>query len=404
MGAMSHPTRAGLSYTASVAALLLAVLVVGYLFGLHGPTPALLTPGALSATEPDPAQPAQSGPSGASSITPREEIVALERSVIDLYERCSPSVVYISPLREQAVGTPFSYSMQEVPAGTGSGFVWDKQGHIVTNLHVVVNATNVLVTLSDRSTYRATKAATFEDKDLAVLTIDAPPEKLTPLALGTSNDLKVGQYVFAIGNPYGLDTTLTHGLISALGRQMQSINGRIIHDVVQTDAAINPGNSGGPLLDSAGRLIGVNTQIYSPTGTSAGIGFAVPVDDVRRIVDQLITTGRVIRPGLGVQIAKDEEIALLKRMGLRLKGVPLTAVQPGGSAETAGLRGAPFRRRPDGSIVVGDVILKVGEVATTNQNELRDALESYEIGQTVTLTVDRDGEQLTVPVTLQAID
>jgi S1-C subfamily serine protease len=293
MIAMSNPARSSLLSSLSIAALMVSVLVVGYFIGLHGPIPAALAPGKVAATEPGPFEPR--------AVAPREDLSAAERSVIDLYERCSPSVVYVSPLREQAVqgDTPFTYSMQEVPVGTGSGFMWDKAGHIVTNYHVVQGSSGALVTLNDRSTYRATKLFPFPDKDLAVLTIDAPPEKLVPLAIGTSKDLAVGQFAFAIGNPYGLDTTLTHGLISALGRQMESVNNRTIHDVIQTDAAINPGNSGGPLLDSSGRLIGVNTQIYSTTGASVGIGFAIPVDDVRRIVDQLIEKGTVVRPGLG---------------------------------------------------------------------------------------------------------
>ncbi|HZL98991.1 MAG TPA: trypsin-like peptidase domain-containing protein, partial [Planctomycetota bacterium] len=343
------------------------------------------------------------GPGAPRAVEPRDEISAYERSVIELYERCSPSVVYISPLRE-ARTSPFSLETQEISVGTGSGFVWDEAGHIVTNYHVVANATGAVVTLNDRSEYRATKLAAFPDKDLAVLTIEAPPEHLVPLALGTSRDLQVGQFVYAIGNPYGFDTTLTHGLISALGRQMDSINGRTIHDVIQTDAAIKPGNSGGPLLDSAGRLVGVTTQIHSPTGTSAGIGFAIPVDDVRRIVEELIATGRVVRPGLGVQIASDREIFQLQHLGVRLEGVPLTGVQPGGAADQAGLRGAPFRRRTDGSILLGDVILRVDDVPTTDQNTLRDALEAHAVGDTVTLTIQRGEERLSVPVTLQSID
>ena len=397
---MSNPARSSLLSSLSVGALMVSVLVVGYFIGLHGPIPAVLAPGKVAATEPGPFEPR--------AVSPREDLSASERSVIDLYERCSPSVVYVSPLREQPVqgDSPFTYSMQEVPVGTGSGFVWDKAGHVVTNFHVVQGSSGAVVTLNDRSTYHvaASKIFTFPDKDLAVLTIDAPAEKLVPLAIGTSKDLQVGQFVFAIGNPYGLDTTLTHGLISALGRQMESVNGRTIHDVVQTDAAINPGNSGGPLLDSAGRLIGVNTQIYSPTGSSAGIGFAIPVDDVRRIVDQLIEKGTVTRPGLGIEIAKGPEIYKLARLGVRLPGVLVTDIQPGGAAEKAGLRGAHFRQRADGSIVLGDVITQVDDVKTPDENTLRDALEARAIGQTVQLAVQRGTEQLTVPVTLQALD
>ena len=392
---MTSPARSALMTTLALGALLVSALVAGYFIGLHGPVPSALLPGKMAATEPAAAEP--------STIALRDDLSADERSITELYERCSPSVVYISPLREVRESF-FSRETQVVPVGTGSGFVWDKAGHIVTNFHVVNGASGALVTLSDRSQYQATKLAPFPDKDLAVLTIDAPPEKLAPLAVGTSADLRVGQFVFAIGNPYGFDTTLTHGLISALGRQMESINGRTIHDVIQTDAAINPGNSGGPLLDSAGRLVGVNTQISSPTGSSIGIGFAIPVDDVRRIVDQLITKGTVTRPALGVTIADYPELEQLRRLGVRLHGVPLTGVEPDGPADKAGLRGARFRRASDGSILIGDIILKVDDTATPNPNALRDALESHEIGETVTLTVQRGQEQLEVPVTLKALE
>jgi len=392
---MTSPARSAVMTSLALGALLVSALVAGYFIGLLGPVPAALIPGKVAATEPGIAKP--------STIAPRDDLSASERSTIDLFDRCSPSVVYISPLREVRESY-FSRETQVVPVGTGSGFVWDKAGHIVTNFHVVNGAAGALVTLSDRSQYQATRLAPFPDKDLAVLTIEAPPEKLAPLAVGTSADLRVGQFVFAIGNPYGFDTTLTHGLISALGRQMESINGRTIHDVIQTDAAINPGNSGGPLLDSAGRLVGVNTQISSPTGSSIGIGFAIPVDDVRRIVDQLITKGTVTRPALGVTIADYPELDQLRRLGVRLKGVPLTGVEPGGPADKAGLHGARFRRADDGSILIGDIILKVDDRATPDPNTLRDALESHEIGATVTLTVQRGQEQLEVPVTLKALE
>ena len=392
---MTSPARSALMTTLALGALLVSALVAGYFIGLHGPVPAALLPGKMAATEPGVAEP--------STIAPRDDLSADERSITDLFERCSPSVVYISPLREVRESY-FSRETQIVPVGTGSGFVWDEAGHIVTNYHVVENAQGALVTLSDRSQYPVTKWAPFPDKDLAVLTIEAPPEKLAPLAVGTSADLRVGQFVFAIGNPYGLDTTLTHGLISALGRQITSINQRTIHDVIQTDAAINPGNSGGPLLDSAGRLIGVNTQIHSPTGASVGIGFAIPVDDVRRIVDQLILKGTVTRPGLGVVMATQPELYKLRRLGVRLTGVLLRGVEPGGSGDKAGLRGAPFSQTPDGRILLGDIILKVDDSPTPDANALREVLESHAIGDTVKLTVQRGQEILEVSVELQAVE
>ncbi|HTS03462.1 MAG TPA: trypsin-like peptidase domain-containing protein, partial [Thermoanaerobaculia bacterium] len=206
-------------------------------------------------------------------VTARGDLASDEKATIELFQRCSPSVVYITTLARRPVNF---FEMTEVAQGTGSGFVWDRQGHIVTNFHVIENSDSLVVTLADQSNWKATLVGAEPDKDLAVLRIGAPEAKLPPILVGTSHDLKVGQKVFAIGNPFGLDETLTTGIVSALGRTIESVTGRKIQDVVQTDAAINPGNSGGPLLDSAGRLIGVNTQIASPSGASAGIGFAVP--------------------------------------------------------------------------------------------------------------------------------
>ena len=282
-----------------------------------------------------------------------------------------------------------------IETGTGSGFVWDDRGHIVTNYHVIQGADSCAVTLPDGSTYDARLVNYWEDKDIAVLRIDAPPEKLVPIAVGTSKDLRVGQKVFAIGNPYGLDFTLTAGIVSALNRQIESVNGRTIQQVIQTDAAINPGNSGGPLLDSAGRLIGMNTSIISRSGASAGIGFAVPVDTINRVVSQIILHGKVIRPGLGIE-PNDWIPRRLGREGVLIKGV-----LEGSAAERAGLR--PARVTRDGKIV-GDYIVKVGDTPTPNIDALLNALELYEIGQTVQVTIERDGRKKTIPVTLQAVD
>ncbi len=244
----------------------------------------------------------------------------------------SPSVVYLTSLALKR--DIFSLNLFEIPHGAGSGFVWDQDGHIITNFHVIQEASGARVTLADHSVWDAQLVGTAPDQDLAVLYINAPKHQLKPIAIGTSGDLQVGQKVFAIGNPFGLDQTLTTGIISALGREINAVTGRTISGVIQTDAAINPGNSGGPLLDSAGRLIGVNTAIYSPSGVSTGIGFAVPVDTVNRVVPQLIRHGRIIRPGLGVRIADD---ATARRFGLQ--GVLIIQVEKGSAAETAGLRG-----------------------------------------------------------------
>jgi S1-C subfamily serine protease len=332
-------------------------------------------------------------------VAPRGDLAADEKSTIDLFERCSPAVVYVSPMVRSVRRTLFGYIEGDpVPSGTGSGFVWDDQGHVVTNFHVIAHAgvTQIQVTLPDNTRYQADIIGVWPDNDLAVLKIDAPADKLHPISVGTSGDLRVGQKVLAIGNPYGLDFTLTTGVVSALNREIRAVTGDPISGVIQTDAAINPGNSGGPLLDSAGRLIGVNTAIYSQSGASAGIGFAVPVDLVNTVVPQLIAHGKVIRPGLGVNIAPDE---VAQRLGL--SGVLIYDVSAGSGAELAGLR--PTTQTSDGRIVLGDVIIAVDGKRTPNNRALHDALEGHQVGDTVSVTVQRNGEQEDVSVTLQVV-
>lgn len=228
------------------------------------------------------------------AITPRGELASDEQTTIELFRNASPSVVYITPLA--LVTDRYRLNVYEIPQGTGSGFVWDEEGHIITNSHVIQGANAARVTLADGTKWEARLAAADRNQDLAILHINAPRDSLQPIAIGTSSGLQVGQKVFAIGNPFGLDQTLTTGIISALGREIPTGPERVIRGVIQTDAAINPGNSGGPLLDSAGRLIGVNTAIYSPSGSSAGIGFAVPVDTVNRVASELLRRGRIVRP------------------------------------------------------------------------------------------------------------
>src|SRR5262245_25839212 len=278
-----------------------------------------------------------------------------EQSVIDTFKEASPSVVFITSLAVQR--DRLSLNVQEIPRGSGSGFVWDESGHIVTNYHVVQGSGSIKVTLSDRSTWSGTPVGGAPDFDLAVVKIDAPKSLLKPLRIGSSGDLMVGQRVLAIGNPFGLDQTLTTGVISALGREIKSLTERVISNVIQTDAAINPGNSGGPLLDSDGRLIGGNSAIYSPSGAYAGIGFAIPVDPVNQVVPELISRGRVERPGLGIRPA-DEQLA--RRLGVR-SGVLVVEVNPNSAAEKVGLRST--RRTDDGEVELGDVILTVDGVA-----------------------------------------
>jgi S1-C subfamily serine protease len=289
----------------------------------------------------------------------------------------------------------FSFDVMQIPSGTGSGFVWDEQGRIVTNYHVIQGANAATITLHDQSTWKARLAGAFPDRDLAVLQIDAPRGKLKPIPIGTSRDLVVGQRVYAIGNPFGLDQTLTTGIISALNREIESVTQRKIRGAIQTDAAINPGNSGGPLLDSAGRLIGVNTSIYSPSGASAGVGFAIPVDEINRIVPRLIRDGKFERPVLGAQYAPAQ---LLPALGLK-KGVIVLDVARGGPAEIAGLK--PYYRNSFGKIVFGDVIVAIDGRATDNTDDLLEVLEAHQPGDTVVLTVLRGKKQATERLTVK---
>jgi S1-C subfamily serine protease len=335
-------------------------------------------------------------PAAPRAVTPRGALAADEVANVELFKRAGPSVVHITTLATQR--DFFSMNVQQVPRGTGTGFVWDERGHIVTNFHVIQGGNAASVTLSDQSVWPAKLVGAFADRDLAVLKIDAPKDKLPPLAIGTSRDLLVGQRVYAIGNPFGLDQTLTLGIVSALNREIESFNQRTIRGVIQTDAAINPGNSGGPLLDSAGRLIGVNTQIASPSGASAGIGFAIPVDEVNRIVPRLIRDGRFTRPAIGVSAGN----ANLHRALSLPRGVALIQVQPGSPAARAGLQ--PFRRGADGGIVGGDVITAINDDPVADLDDMLTQLERRSAGETVTLTVWRNGQSRRQPVVLAAGD
>jgi len=328
------------------------------------------------------------------SVTPRSGLNPEERATIALFRQASPSVVYITTLARQR--DFFSLNITEIPQGSGSGFVWDQEGHIITNFHVIQSASGAKVTLADHSVWDAQLVGVAQDQDLAVLYIKAPKNQLKPLAIGTSADLEVGQTVLAIGNPFGLDQTLTMGIISALGREISATTGRTIAGVIQTDAAINPGNSGGPLLDSAGRLIGVNMAIYSPSGASSGIGFAVPVDTVNRIVPQIIRQGEITRPGLGVGIGDDR---LSRRLGL--SGVLITRVEKGSAADRAGLRG--IREDARGDVVLGDIIIGIDGERIETSNDLLNALDKRAVGDTVKVTVLRGESRLSISMKLQAV-
>jgi len=326
-------------------------------------------------------------------VAARGDLAEDEKNTIEVFQATSPSVVYITSIEVRR--SLFSLNVYEIPQGTGSGFVWDNEGRIVTNYHVVGDAGRVEVALGDDSVYEGVLVGAAPDKDLAVLQISVPTDELKPIPLGDSNSLQVGQKVFAIGNPFGLDHTMTSGIVSALDREITAITGRTIQGVIQTDAAINPGNSGGPLLDSSGRLVGVNTAIYSPSGASAGIGFAVPVDVVNRVVPELIRHGRVIRPGIGVTLA-GERVA----RRLEIEGLLVIGVQPGSPADKAGIRET---REVRGKIILGDIILAVNGVPIKSYDDLRNELERHQIGDEVTLIVQRDSEHLEVNVRLAEV-
>ena len=329
------------------------------------------------------------------AVTPRGDLGEDEKATIKLFEETSPSVVFITTINLRR--DFFSTNIYKMPAGTGSGFIWDSDGHIVTNYHVIKGADEAQITLWDQSTWDAKLVGVEPDKDLAVLKIKAPDDRLKPIKIGESKNLLVGQKAFAIGNPFGFDQTLTTGVISALGREIESVTRRPITGVIQTNAAINPGNSGGPLLDSAYRLIGINTAIYSPTGSYAGIGFAVPVDTINRIVPQLIEYGKVIKPGLGINIAPDSFVSTR----LNTSGVLILNVIEGGGAEKAGLKATT--QSANGKISLGDIIKKVEGKNVEDSSDLFRILDAKIVGDTVNVTVDRDGKDLNFEVTLGAL-
>jgi len=333
-----------------------------------------------------------------------------ERTVEDLFTTATPSVVYITTFVERT--DRVTMNAIEVPAGTGSGVVWDNDGHIVTNYHVIRSAQAAKVVVTDGSglqrRYDATLVGYNPDKDCAVLKIDAGAARPPPIAIGSSAALRVGQTTLAIGNPFGLDHTLTVGVVSGLGREVQSPSGRPITNVIQTDAAINPGNSGGALLDSSGRLIGMNTAIYSPSGASAGIGFAIPVDTLKYQVSTIIKNGKVTRPAIGISYMS---AAQARALGVDY-GVLVLDVPSGSLAAEAGLKGS--YRSSSGEVVLGDVITAVNRDAVKTDLDLFRAIDKYAPGETVTLTVARlsdadagrglQEKELRLPIQLQATE
>ena len=312
-----------------------------------------------------------------------------ELHTMQLFEGAAPSVVFITTTQIQR--DFWTMRAMEVPSGTGSGFVWNKKGHIVTNYHVIKDANSAKVTLSDQSSWDAVVVGIAPEKDLAVLRIEAPSNTLSPIPVGESERLRVGQSVYAIGNPFGLDQTLTTGIISALGREIEGTDGTPIRDVIQTDAAINPGNSGGPLLDSGGKLIGVNTSIYSPSGAYAGIGFSIPVDVVSWVIPELIEHGRIMRPSLGIEMASGA------RLGI--KGVVVINVLPNGAGEQAGLK--PTYRDRRGNIILGDVIVGINNDPINARTDLTLVLEKYRPGDRVKVKIIRDDQPMEVDLVLE---
>ncbi len=318
-----------------------------------------------------------------------------ERNTIDVVKRVKPSVVFVTNI--QKVRDFFYGSEEEVPSGAGSGFLWDDQGHIVTNFHVIEGGDSFSVTLSNQEQRQARVVGREPNKDIAVLKIEGSLAGLVPIRIGSSRDLQVGQKVVAIGNPFGFDHTVTTGIVSAIGRSMPGAGGVTIRDMIQTDASINPGNSGGPLLDSSGALVGMNSMIISPSGASSGIGFAVPVDTIRKIVPEIIRFGKVIRPGLGVSFLRDEYARRAGVTGLAIVDVPRDS-----AAYAAGLRG--ISRDRSGRLFLGDVITAVDGKAVKSYDDYYTALDEYKIGDEVTLTIRRDDADRRVKLKLVQSD
>jgi S1-C subfamily serine protease len=353
---------------------------------------AKVSPSGSSAPAPDvPPPSALAAPPTAAPLPPSAQIED-ERNTISVFRAAAASTVFVT--QKRIVVDYFGGRALEVPSGTGTGFVWDEVGHVVTNYHVVRGARGVSVTLHDHKSFDARIIGVEPRKDIAVLKIDAPRQAIHPVRLpGKGYLLEVGQKAIAIGNPFGLDQTLTTGVISAFGREVEGIGGVSIRDMVQTDAAINPGNSGGPLLDSAGQLIGMNTMIYSRSGASAGIGFAVPVSTIARVVPQIIKTGKAEQVGLGVTI---DPMQRLERRA-EIRGVIVLSVQADGPAAKAGLRGVD--QTPNG-IVLGDVIVEIDSERIEDYDDLYNTLDKHAPGDVVRVTVIRNGKKLTMSVEL----
>ena len=317
-----------------------------------------------------------------------------EQNTIDIVKSTANSVVFVTNIQ---LVRDFFYQEEAVARGTGSGFVWDSSGHIVTNYHVIEEGDLFAVTLPNQEYRKAKLVGIGREKDIAVLRVEGDLKGLVPLKIGSSTNLLVGQKVIAIGNPFGFDHTVTTGIVSALGRNIRGAGNVTIRDMIQTDASINPGNSGGPLLNSDGQLIGMNTMIYSQTGASAGIGFALPVDTIKRVVPQLIKYGKVIRPGLGVSLLQDQ---YARRANI--EGIVVLEVVPNGPADRAGIKGLDRDRY--GQLYIRDVITGIDDHKITSYDDLYNTLDSYRVGDTITVTVEREGKKRKVQLTLMRVD
>jgi S1-C subfamily serine protease len=388
-----------------LAVSLLACSVPSGLSQLAGPS-ATPTPVPAATAAPPATVPAIVATSPAAAAPPAADGMSLlQEGVIDVYEQASQGVVNITN-RSYA----YDFFMRPVPQeGSGSGFVYDQQGHIITNYHVIEGAEELFVTLADETTVTAEVVGADPSNDLAVLQVDVPAEQLQPLSLGESNSLRVGQFVVAIGSPFGFERTLTVGVVSALGRVIESPDESFIGEIIQTDAAINPGNSGGPLLDLDGRVIGVNTAIFSPSQASAGIGFAVPVDTVRRVAPSLIERGYFPHPWLGLRYVWNltpDRGRVLEDLGMQVpvdEGMLIVEVYAGSPADSAGLRGGQERARIGSTILLvgGDILTAIDGQPIASDRDLSRYLDTEtSVGQTVQVTIWRDGEEMTVPVTL----
>lgn len=360
-------------------------------------------PGKTNAT-PDHVAPPQGQETAAPSETepPVTPIVPLtpgartddEKNTVSVFRELAPATVFVTQTR---VVADMWGGAEEVAAGSGSGFVWDKQGHIVTNFHVIKDAKSLSVTFQGQKTFPAQVVGADPRKDIAVLKVDAPADLLKPVTTPKVMQLEVGQKTIAIGNPFALDHTLTTGVISALGRQVDGIGGVTIREMIQTDAAINPGNSGGPLLDSSGQLIGMNTMIYSKSGSSAGIGFAVPVSSIARVVPQIIKTGHAEQLGLGIQIDTQGRI----NRSLRIRGVVVVAVPKDSPAASSGLEG--LKDTPRG-VALGDVIVGIDETKVETYDDLYNALDRKAAGDTVSVKVRRGETTIALPMKVSVLN